>query len=137
VCCYPVWEGADRAAAYAALGLREATVWRRPAMLRFLRRMERATPAPAAQSLYVDALGTAPESRRRGVGTALLAAVEERAGRLGLRRLSLETEVDNTPARALYERCGFEPGAVGRQFRGLPQYVSYVKELAPPTPRSP
>jgi ribosomal protein S18 acetylase RimI-like enzyme len=129
VCCYPVWEGAERAAAYAAIGLREAPFWRRLAMLRFLRRMERATPAPPAQSLYVDALGTAPEFRRRGVARALLAAAEGQAGQLDLSRVSLETETDNAPARGLYEQCGFAAGAVGPRLRGLPQYVSYVKEL--------
>lgn len=128
MCCYPVREGADRAAAYAGIGLRSAPVWRRPVMLRFLRRMERATPAPAADSLYVDALGTAPGFRRRGVARALLAAAEDRARRLGLGRVSLETEVDNEAARALYAACGFVPGAVGPRLRGLPQYVAYVKE---------
>jgi ribosomal protein S18 acetylase RimI-like enzyme len=79
VCCYPVWEGADRAAAYAGIGLRASPVWRRPGMLRFLRRMEGVTPAPAAESLYIDALGTAPAFRRRGVARALLADAENRA----------------------------------------------------------
>jgi ribosomal protein S18 acetylase RimI-like enzyme len=130
VCCYPVWEGADRAAAYAGIGLRSSPVWRRPGMLRFLRRMERATPAPAAESLYVDALGTAPAFRRRGVARTLLAATEDHARQVGLGRVSLETEVDNDAARALYERCGFEPGEAGPQLRGLPQYVAYVKQLA-------
>jgi ribosomal protein S18 acetylase RimI-like enzyme len=130
VCCYPVGEGAKRAAAYAKIGLRQAPVWRRPLMLRFLRRMERVTPAPAPDSLYVDALGTAPEFRRRGVATVLLAAVEDRARCLGLGRVSLETEVDNEPARALYEARGFVPGAVGPRFRGLPQYMAYAKQLA-------
>lgn len=130
VCCYPVWEGADRAAAYAGIGLRASRAWRRPGMLRFLRRMERATPAPAAESLYIDALGTAPAFRRRGVARALLAAAENHARQLGLSRVSLETEVDNEAARALYEHCGFEPGEAGRQLRGLPRYVAYVKCLA-------
>ena len=130
VCSYPVREGADRAAAYAGIGLRASPVWRRPGMLRFLRRMERATPAPAAESLYIDALGTAPAFRRRGVARALLADAEDRARRLGLGRVSLETEVDNEAARALYERCGFEPGEAGSQLRGLPRYVAYVKYLS-------
>ena len=129
VCCYPVWEGADRAAANAGIGLRGSPVWRRPGMLRFLRRMERATPAPAAESLYIDAIGTAPAFRRRGVARALLADAEDRARRLGLGRVSLETEVDNEAARALYESCGFEPGEAGGQLRGLPRYVAYVKYL--------
>jgi ribosomal protein S18 acetylase RimI-like enzyme len=129
VCCYPVWEGEARAAALAEMALRAAPVWRRLLMLRFLRRMERATPAPPAESLYIDALGTAPEFRRRGVASALLTAAADRARRLGLDLLSLETEVDNQPARSLYERFGFEAGEVGRRMRGLPQYVAYAKTL--------
>jgi ribosomal protein S18 acetylase RimI-like enzyme len=129
VCCYPVWEGPNRAAAYARIGLQAAPLWRRPAMLRFLRRMERATPAATADSLYVDALGTAPRYRRRGLARAMLAGVEDRARRVGLARVSLETEVDNHAARSLYESCGFRPGNVGRELRGLPRYVAYVKVL--------
>ena len=129
VCCYPVWEGPNRAAAYAQLGLHAAPFWRRPVMLRFLRRMERATPAATADSMYVDALGTALRYRRRGVARALLAAVEDRARSVGLGRVSLETEVDNHAARSLYESCGFLPGDLGRDVRGLPRYLAYVKSL--------
>ena len=46
--------------------------------------------------------------QRRGVGTALLAAVVEAAWTLiGLRRLQLTVFVDNAPAIALYRRFGF------------------------------
>ena len=57
-------------------------------------------------SLTVDA-----ERRRRGVGTALLAAAVEDARRRGLPAVSLSVE-DGNPARLLYERCGF--AVVGR-----------------------
>ena len=99
-------------------------------MLRFLRRMERATPGPRSRVAVHRCTGTAPAFRRRGVARALLADAEDHARRLGLGRVSLETEVDNDAARALYERCGFEPGEAGRQLRGLPRYVAYVKYLA-------
>lgn len=50
------------------------------------------------ENLYVD-----PAAQGRGVGRALLAAVEERVvGPITLRCL-----VINTRARSLYERCGF------------------------------
>jgi GNAT superfamily N-acetyltransferase len=130
VCCYPVWEGGDRAAALTEIALRAAPAWRRPVMRRFLRRMERATPAPPAESFYIDALGTAPGFRRRGVASALLTVAAERARRLGLGLLSLETEVDNGAARSLYEGFGFVAGEVGTRMRGLPQYVAYVKTVA-------
>ena len=54
-------------------------------------------------------LGVLPQWRRRGVGQALLTAVSAEAGRRGLGALVLEVAVDNTPARRLYEACGFAP----------------------------
>ncbi len=49
----------------------------------------------------------APEYRGRGIGAALLRALVDEAEASG-RKLSIHVEVNN-PARALYERLGFEP----------------------------
>ncbi len=130
MCCYPVWEAPARARAYVALGIRASPVLRRPLMHAFLHRVQRATPGPPREAMYVDALATAPAFRRRGVGRALLAAAENEARDFGLIRVALETEVTNAPARALYERCGFLAGAHGRRVRGVPRYVGYVRELS-------
>jgi ribosomal protein S18 acetylase RimI-like enzyme len=56
-------------------------------------------------------LAVAPAMRRRGIASALLAALIEGARRDGLGALSLSVEEDN-PAVDLYRRFGFEP--VGR-----------------------
>ncbi len=48
-----------------------------------------------------------PELRGRGVGRALLAAVERKARDLGCCKLTLEVLENNKPARQLYESCGF------------------------------
>jgi len=139
ICCYPVWEAPARARAFLRLGLDAAPRRRRLVMHAFLFRMQRATPVPPRESLYVDALATAPAFRRSGVGRALLAAAEEHARRHGLIRVALETEVTNAPARALYESCGFVAGAEGPRVRGVPRYIAYVRELGAPgvTPRGP
>ena len=139
ICCYPVWEAPARARAFLRLGLEAAPWRRRPLMHAFLFRMQRATPAPPRESLYVDALATAPPFRRRGVASALLGAAEEQARRHGLVRVALETEVTNAPARALYERCGFVAAAEGPRVRGVPRYIAYVRELGAPgvTPPGP
>lgn len=49
-----------------------------------------------------------PGHRGRGIGTALLGALEREARDQGIHRLSLSVERDN-PAAALYERLGFRP----------------------------
>ena len=50
---------------------------------------------------------TRPAARRRGVGGALLAALEAEARALGVRRLLLETGTRQQEAVALYESHGF------------------------------
>ena len=52
--------------------------------------------------------------RGRGVGRALVDAVETRARELGCERLSVTTHEHMTDARAFYERVGLEP--TGRRF---------------------
>jgi GNAT superfamily N-acetyltransferase len=62
------------------------------------------------------AVAVAPGSRGRGVGTALLQALADRARREGLSALSLSVEEGNQAVR-LYERIGFNP--VGRDDNAL------------------
>jgi ribosomal protein S18 acetylase RimI-like enzyme len=54
-----------------------------------------------------------PAHRGRGIGRALLAAVEQRARELGCCKLTLEVADVNARARALYQSFGFENGAPG------------------------
>ena len=127
--CYPNWEGSGRGRADVRLGLRRASWTRWPGLVLFVYRMQRAIPESPHEALYVDALATAPQFRRHGVARALLDAVATEARQLGLIRVCLETEVDNTPARRLYESSGFVAAAEGRRVRGVPRFVSYVREL--------
>lgn len=53
-------------------------------------------------------IAVAPRAQGRGVGGRLLAELVERAARDGAEYLMLEVRDDNAPARALYERAGFE-----------------------------
>ncbi len=55
-------------------------------------------------SMYVR-----PEARGRGVGEALVAAVFGWAQERGAKTVHLWVTESNDHARALYERCGFEP----------------------------
>jgi len=58
--------------------------------------------------LNIHDLAVVPAWRGKGVGRALLAAAEERARGRGCCKLTLEVQDDNTPARILYERFGFQ-----------------------------
>ena len=60
-----------------------------------------------ADELHVNNIGVWPESRRRGVGAALLGAVLEAAARRGAVEAVLEVRAGNLPARRMYERFGF------------------------------
>jgi GNAT superfamily N-acetyltransferase len=48
-----------------------------------------------------------PEYRRQGLGAAITAAACREARQRGPSRVFLQVEVDNAPAKALYERLGF------------------------------
>ena len=52
-------------------------------------------------------IAVAPEARGRGLGEALVAAVERAARRRGCARMRLEVRMDNPAAQRLYERLGY------------------------------
>jgi len=58
--------------------------------------------------LYIGELVVDVEWERQGVGRALVEALGEHAGRLGIDRITLETGAANTPARRFYSSLGFE-----------------------------
>jgi len=60
-----------------------------------------------ADELHVNNIGVWPESRRRGVGGALLGAALEAAARRGAVEAVLEVRASNLPAQRMYERFGF------------------------------
>jgi ribosomal protein S18 acetylase RimI-like enzyme len=55
----------------------------------------------------IRALAVVPEARGAGLGRALLAAVIERACRVGIRQLVLLTQANMAAAHHLYETAGF------------------------------
>ena len=65
-------------------------------------------------SWYVDALAVAEDARRRGVARALLADAEAIAREQGATGVSLDTGLENTPARSLYEASGYEQRDIRR-----------------------
>lgn len=66
-------------------------------------------------------LFVAEHVRGCGVGAALIRAAERRLAAAGLRRVEISAISRNAPARAIYQRLGFEES-----------YVTYAKALPPP-----
>ena len=58
--------------------------------------------------VYLEDLFVEPEARGRGVGSALLRFVEERARSAGARVIALSVNERNEQAQGLYRRHGFE-----------------------------
>jgi ribosomal protein S18 acetylase RimI-like enzyme len=64
------------------------------------------------RTLLMDGIVVRPAARGMGVGTALLAAIEQHAVNLGLKQIRLDVIDTNPRARALYERQGYEARSV-------------------------
>jgi ribosomal protein S18 acetylase RimI-like enzyme len=70
--------------------------------------------------LNVHDLAVVPAFRGRGVGRALLAAIDDRARGRGCVKVTLEVREDNAPARGLYRAHGFRDFELsGVSFRTL------------------
>lgn len=59
-------------------------------------------PILRVQDIYVE-----PKFRNRGIGTGLLAFCEKMARAKGAHSIRLETNINNTQARRLYEKAGY------------------------------
>jgi ribosomal protein S18 acetylase RimI-like enzyme len=134
IAAFPSDDGEELARRFVRLTLRHSPPWRVPALYRHLRATAAVSPQPPPGMLYVDALATAPEHRRRGIATALLADAERRAQSAGLKGVALDTGIENRAARALYERYGFtqrglRPAPDERTARavGGSGFIGYVK----------
>jgi len=84
-------------------------------------------------ALAEASLCVAPHARRRGIGRALLATLEEAAGAIGRDSLVASVDAMNRGSIALHRRCGFRqtrrmPG-VGRKFGRARDLVLLRKEL--------
>ncbi|GEA88746.1 GNAT family N-acetyltransferase [Cellulomonas cellasea] len=90
-------------------------------------------PGSPSTDRHVVALWVAPEARRRGVGTALLDAVEREALGAGAETLSLWVREDNAAALRLYDGLGFEPTGERHPVPGHDGLVElrYVRALVP------
>jgi ribosomal-protein-alanine acetyltransferase len=87
-----------------------------------------------ADELHINNIGVWPESRRRGVGGALLGFALDVAARRGAVEAVLEVRAGNLPARRMYERLGF--AVVGERrnyYREPPEDAKIMtRRLGPP-----
>jgi GNAT superfamily N-acetyltransferase len=60
------------------------------------------------EDAWIGGVGVVAGARRSGVGEALMRALHEEARRRGVERVWLEVIVENTAARTLYEKLGYE-----------------------------
>ncbi len=65
---------------------------------------------------HIDNLGVHPEYRRRGIGTSLVIACVDNAREIGVRNMTLEVSVENHVAQVIYQRLGFVPAGVRRNY---------------------
>jgi GNAT superfamily N-acetyltransferase len=71
-----------------------------------------------------------PAARGRGVGIAVMAAIEERARRAGASRVILQTGAAQPEAIALYGKLGFTPIPVYEPYRAtMPNSLCFEKLL--------
>ena len=62
---------------------------------------------PGSEYCYLACMAVAPDQRRGGAASSLLAAALMVAREWGFEYAALHVYVGNAPARALYERCGW------------------------------
>jgi GNAT superfamily N-acetyltransferase len=75
--------------------------------------------------MYVE-----PKQRGKGVGMAVLAALEAEARKLGARRVVLETGIHQAAAIGLYRRAGFTPADCWGEYLTSSTSVCFEKLLA-------
>ncbi|MBU3062906.1 GNAT family N-acetyltransferase [Nocardia sp. NEAU-G5] len=75
--------------------------------------------------IYVQDVITHPDFRRRGVTTALIGHIVERAHELGCRRIYLTSEPENAAAHAAWTSLGFKNVAGDRVVNGVSVIADY------------
>jgi ribosomal protein S18 acetylase RimI-like enzyme len=133
---FPVASGDRLSRRFIRLTLPKLPPWRWWGTFRHLRAAGNVAPIPPEDAYYVDALAVAPEWRRRGIAHQLLDVAHEQARSAGLARLALDTGLQNTGARRLYEAYGFgereiraAPNERTARALGGPGFVGYLKAV--------
>ena len=89
-------------------------------------------PAADDEVMVLHTITADPEYAGKGIGDALMDFYEEYAKKSGCSVLRFNANINNTPARKLYEKHGcIEAGTIRKDLNGLPEavYVLYEKKL--------
>lgn len=70
---------------------------------------------------YISNVAVRPDSRRQGIGDALIDALAAKAAELELAFLTLEVRESNAPAIALYAKHGFHPVGKRKNYYDAPK----------------
>jgi ribosomal protein S18 acetylase RimI-like enzyme len=85
---------------------------------------QHAIPLPVKRAALAG-IGIIPEMRGRGISKLMVQAFEQAAISQGASLLGLSVEIDNLPARHLYEKCGWKLDASQTELKSM----HYSKEL--------
>ena len=84
-----------------------------------------------AETGEIKRMYVAPASRGRGIGRAIVRALEAEARGIGISRIVLETGTRQAEALALYPSLGFEQIPAFGEYVGSPLSVCMAKKLGP------
>jgi Acetyltransferases len=82
--------------------------WRLPTKAINLLKFDHLIKYVAGNDCYLSNVSVYPEFRSFGIGTKLLATIEEEVRSIGKKRIVLHAETRNTRAVSLYERLGYK-----------------------------
>ena len=82
--------------------------WKLPTKAVNLLKFDHLIKFVARNDCYLSNVSVYPEFRSFGIGTKLLAAIEEEAKSIGKKRIVLHAETHNARAISLYERLGYK-----------------------------
>jgi ribosomal protein S18 acetylase RimI-like enzyme len=108
--------------------------WRLPAKAVNLLKFDRLIKFVARDDCYLSNVSIYPEFRSFGIGTRLLAAVEEEVKSIGKKRIVLHAETHNTRAISLYERLGYKIESKSPSLKIKNRLFESFKMVKPVTP---
>lgn len=82
-----------------------------------------------AESAELKRMYVKPEARGKGIGRAIVSALEAESRRLGVGRMVLETGTRQAAAQALYEKMGFVRVPLLPEYAGSPLSICMEKKL--------